>query len=269
MLKPRKSFLHVLLVLLCCFASTPLSGVEAAGSRRAVSVAPVPRSGLVENVPAKYRERYRGWKRDLLSTETGRGQWEAYASNPRFTLTVVISDDDRHGAGTSGYKWNDTGELVAATITLGCRIDEGYPNPIYYPVMYSLSPLSESFPVESNVLAAAKIAHELGHVKQAASTGGELYRLQNQLMPLYNQTLLSNGRDTNDKRLTELALRMGGTPVQIWENREYWGEVNAMLYLRERFKDAEQQQRALFTRVRRTVELYAKDYAERFEQVTQ
>jgi YD repeat-containing protein len=222
----------------------------------------------VESVPAKYRERYLAWKNDLLSTETGRGQWEAYASSPRFTLTVVISDDDRHGAGTSGYKWDDAGQLVAATITLGSRIDEGYPNPIYYPVMYSLSPLSELFPVEGNVLAAAKIAHELGHVKQAASTSGELYRLQNQLMPVYNQTLLSNGRDTNDKRLTELALRMGGTPVQIWENREYWGEVNAMLYLRERFKD-EEQQRALFTRVRRTVEQYAKDYAERFEQVTQ
>ena len=269
MLKPRKSFLPVLLVLLCCSASTPKSGVEAAGPGRAVSVAPAPRGGLVENVPAKYRERYRVWKGDLLSTETGRGQWAAYASNPRFTLTVILTDDDRHGAGTSGYKWDDAGELVAATITLGSRIDEGYPNPIYYPVMYSLSPLSESFPVEGNVLAAAKIAHELGHIKQAAGTGGELYRLQNQLMPVYNQTLLSNGRDTNDKRLTELALRMGGTPVQIWENREYWGEVNAMLYLRERFKDEEEQQRALFTRVRRTVELYAPDYAERFEQVTQ
>lgn len=269
MLKPRKSSLPFILVLLCCFAPAPESGVEAAGSGRALSLAPAPRSGLVENVPAKYRERYGVWKSDLLSTETGRGQWEAYASNPRFTLTVVVSDDDRNGAGTSNYKWDDAGELVAATITLGSRIDEGYPNPIYYPVMHSLSPLSESSPVEGNVLAAAKIAHELGHVKQAASTGGELYRLQNQLMPVYNKTLLSNGRDTNDKRLTELALRMGGTPVQIWENREYWGEVNAMLYLRERFKDEEERQRALFTRVRRTVELYAKDYAERFEQVTQ
>jgi len=272
MLKPRSAFLPVFLLSLCCLAHAPLFCAEAAGTAPAVpaprSVAPVPRSGLVESVPAKYRERYLIWKNDLLSTESGRSQWEAYTSNPRFSLTVVISDEDRHGAGTGNYKWDDAGELVAATITLGSRIDEGYPNPIYYPVMYSLSPLSESFPVEGNVLAAAKIAHELGHVKQAASTGGELYKLQNQLMPVYNQTLLNNGRDTRDKRLTELARQMGGTPVQIWENREYWGEVNAMRYLRERLKD-EEQQRALFTRVRRTVELYAKDYAERFEQVTQ
>lgn len=272
MLKPRNSFLLVILLSLCYLAHAPLFCVEATGKdtarREPRSVAPVPSNGLVEAVPAKYRERYLTWKNDLLSTDSGRGQWESYLSNPRFTLTIVVSDDDRHGAGTGSYKWDDAGQLVAATITLGSRIDEGYPNPIYYPVMYSLSPLSDSFPVEGNVLAAAKLAHELGHVKQAASTGGELYRLQNQLMPVYNQTLLSNGRDTRDKRLTELARRMGGTPVQIWENREYWGEVNAMRYLRERFK-GEEQQRALFIRVRRTVELYAPDYAERFEQVTQ
>ena len=268
MLKPRKSILSVILVSFCCLVNAPLFRVEASGPDRAGFEPPLQREGLVENVPEKYRGRYLAWKNDLLSTETGRGQWEAYASNPRFTLTVIVSDDDRHGAGTGSYRWNDAGELVGATITLGSRINEGYPNPIYYPVMYSLSPLSESFPVEGNVLAAAKIAHELGHVKQAASTGGELYRLQNQLMPVYNQTLLSNGRDTRDTRLTELAQRMGGTPVQIWENREYWGEVSAMLFLRERFKN-EEQQRALFARVRRTVELYAKDYAERFDQVTQ
>jgi hypothetical protein len=268
MLKPRKSFLPVLLLSFCCLAVTPRFRADAAGTGKAVSAAHPSGGGLVESVPAKYRERYQGWKSDLLSTESGRAQWEAFSSNPRFTLTVVVSDDDRHGAGTGGYRWDDSGQLVAATVTLGNRIDEGYPNPIYYPVMSSLSPLSETFPVEGNVLAAAKIAHELGHVKQAASTGGELFRLQNQLMHVYNQTLLSNGRDTRDKRLTELARRMGGTPVEIWENREYWGEVNAMLYLRERFKN-EEQQRALCTRVRRTVELYAPDYAERFEQVTQ
>ncbi len=258
MLKPRHFFPAVFFVALCCLTLAHTPRVEAAGRA----------AGLVESIPAKYRERYQGWKNELLSTESGREQWETYTQSPHFTLTVVVTDDDRHGAGTGGYKWDEAGALVAATITLGSRIDEGYPSPIYYPVMSSLSPLSESFPVEGNVLAAAKIAHEFGHIKQAASADAELYRLQNQLMPLYNQTLLSNGRDTRDKRLTELACRMGGTPVQIWENREYWGEVNAMLYLRERFKN-EEQQRALRARVMRTVEQYAKEYAERFEQVTQ
>jgi YD repeat-containing protein len=259
MLNPRNAFLPFVLLSIYCLASTKLFSTEAASTDKF--------NGLVESVPEKYRGRYQAWKNDLLSTEAGRSQWVAFTSKPGFKLTIVVSEDDRHGAGTGSYKWDDSGQLVAATITLGSRIDEGYPNPIYYPVMYSLSPLSESFPVEGNVLAAAKMAHELGHVKQAESTGGELYRLQNQLMPIYNQTLLSNGRNTHDDRLMELERRMGGTPVQIWENREYWGEVNAMLFLRERFKNGEQQ-RALFTRVRRTVELYAPDYVARFEQVT-
>ena len=35
----------------------------------------------------------------------------------------------------------------------------------------------------------------------------------------------------------ELASQMGGTPVTIWEDREYWGETNAMLYLRDRITE--------------------------------
>lgn len=59
---------------------------------------------------------------------------------------------------------------------------------------------------------------------------------------------------------------MGGTPVQIWEDREYWGEANAMLFLRDRF--ANQNLRCtLFHRIKETVEIYARDYADRFEQV--
>ncbi len=225
-----------------------------------------PHGGIKEVIPDKYKDRYQAWKADFLSTETGRNQWALYAQDARFTLTVTMSDDERHGAGTSKYKWDDEGNLVAATISLGSRIDEGYPDPIYYPVMNSLAPLA---PVTSgSMLAAAKIAHEFGHVKQAASVNGALYRLQNQLIPTYNQILLSNGRNTQDPRLLELAQQMGGTPVEIWENREYWGEVNAMLYLRDRITDASEQ-RALFTRIRRTVELYAKDYAERFDQLAQ
>jgi hypothetical protein len=268
--------LLVALTLLCCFALPPQAlargGARAPGGggaqRSLRTAAGRAAGGVVEVIPAKYRERYQGWKSDLLSTATGRGQWETYERNPRFTLTVVVSDDERHGAGTSNYRWGDAGELLAATITLGSRIDEGYPNPIYYPVMNSLSPLAESFTIDGSVLAAAKIAHELGHVRQAAGTGGDLYRLQNQLMPVYNQILLGNGRDTRDRRLLELARRMGGTPVEIWESREYWGEVNAMLYLRERLNGREEQHE-LYARVRRTIEMYAKEYAERFEQVMQ
>ena len=244
----------------------PAAGAHARSGSPALS--PGEDGGIKEVIPDKYKERYLEWKNEFLSTEVGRREWELYKHNGRFTLTITISSDDRHGAGTSKYKWDDAGELVAATVTLGSRINEGYPNPIYHPVMNALLPLTESYVISDNVLAAAKIAHEFGHVKQAASVDAALYRLQNQLMPVYNQILLSNGRNVRDPRLLDLARRMGGTPVEIWESREYWGEVNAMLFLRERITD-QGEQRALCARVRRAVELYAKDYVERFDQVTQ
>jgi hypothetical protein len=222
--------------------------------------------GIKEVIPDKYKERYQAWKNEFLDAGTGRRQWDAFEQDTHFTLTINVSCDDRNGAGTGKYKWNDAGQLIAATITLGCRIEEGYPNPIYYPVMNSLSPRDPSLAVNKNILAAAKIAHEFGHIKQVLSADGALYRLQNQLMPVYNKILLSNGRNTLDPRLIDLAQQMGGTPVEIWEDREYWGEANAMLYLRDRITK-ESEQRVLFTRIIRTVEVYAKNYVERFDQI--
>src|SRR5919198_454301 len=225
----RLSLLFVLLTLLCWLAPRAAGGA------------------IREEVADKYEGRYREWKEEFLSTETGRGQWELYDRSTHFTLTITVSADNRHGGETGKYKWDDSGELVAATIVLGCRIDEGFPNPVYYPVMNSLS-LAES----------------------SCATGGDvvLYRLQNQLMPAYNKILLANGRDTRDPRLMELARRMGGTPVEIWEDREYWGEANAMLYLRDRFS-REGVRCELFHRIRRSVELYAKNYAGRFAAIAQ
>ena len=269
---PRISRTFFLLTTtLCCLLLAPRPCAAHSGAD--ASAPPASRGarasgGVSEVVPGKYRERYRGWKKEFLSTEMGRREWEKYESDGRFALTITVSNDDPQGAGTGGYKWDESGRLVAATITLGSRINEGYPNPIYYPVMSSLVPLTGSYGSGGSVLAAAKIAHEFGHIKQAMSLDGGLYRLQNQLMPAYNEILLRNGRNVHDPRLVELARRMGGTPVAVWENREYWGEVSAMRFLRERITD-EDEQRALCMRVRRTVELYAKDYAERFDEVTQ
>jgi len=225
-------------------------------------------NGIKEIIPDKYKENYLQWKSEFLAAETGRRQWESFEQNPNFTLTIIVSKDDRNGAGTSKYKWDESGTLIAATITLGRRIDEGYPNPIYYPVMNSLAQCKLSYGVSGNILAAAKFAHEFGHVNRMALTDGALYRLQSQLIPVYNRILLSNGRNTHDPRLLELAQQMGGTPVEIWEDREYWGEANAMLYLRDRITK-ESEQRALFSRIMRTVELYSKSYAERFDQIAQ
>jgi len=224
--------------------------------------------GIKEVVPDKYLGRYKEWKEEFLATEMGRRDWDMFAHNPNFTLTLVVSKDNPEGAGTGKYKWDDLGRLVAATITLGIRINEGYPNPIYYPVMNSLTPRPSSYVVGEDTLAAAKIAHEFGHLTRTAKTDPALYQLQSQLMPAYNKIFLSNGRNANDPRLVELARQMGGTPVEIWEDREYWGEANAMIYLRDRFTE-ENLRCPLFSRIRRSVDLYAKSYETRFQEIAQ
>jgi hypothetical protein len=55
----------------------------------------------------------------------GRSQWEAYERSEKLTLTVVVSDDDRHGVGAGKCKRDDAGQLVAGTVTLGSRTVEG------------------------------------------------------------------------------------------------------------------------------------------------
>src|SRR5438876_4859126 len=213
--------------------------------------------GIREQVPEKYAARYQHWKQEFLSTETGRQQWASYQSNPNFTLTVVVTRDNPEGGSTGNYKWNEDGKLVAATITLGCRIDKGVPNPVYFPVMNSLLPTETTRNIGGETLAATKIAHEFGHVIRTARGDPVLYQLQVQLMPQYNRIFLSNGRDIRDPRLIELTRRMGATPVEIWEDREYWGETNAMLYLRDRFAD-DGFRCLLFSRIERSLDLYAR-----------
>jgi hypothetical protein len=223
--------------------------------------------GIREQVPAKYAARYQHWKQEFLSTETGRQQWASYQNNPSFTLTLVITRDNPEGGNTGNYKWNEEGKLVAATITLGCRLDAGVPNPVYFPVMNSLLSTETRY-ISGETLAAAKIAHEFGHVNRTAKGDPVLYQLQTQLVPQYNRIFLSNGRDSRDPRLVDLERRMGATPVEIWEDREYWGETNAMLYLRDRFAD-DGFRCLLFGRIKHSIELYARGYEERFLNVAQ
>lgn len=241
----------------------------ARGGFRKEAAKPVPRpseTGIREVIGDKHKKRYQEWKTEFLSTRAGRAEWEAYERSDQFLLTITISEDNARGGGTGKYKWNESGELIAATITLGGKIYEGYPSPVYYPVMNSLSPGHSLNAVSGSMLAATKIAHEFGHVKRMARTNPAVYRLQTQLIPMYNSILLSNGRNTRDPRLIELAEKMGGTPVEIWEDREYWGEVGAMLFLRD-LTTKQNNQCALFNRIREFVELYAKPYRERFAEV--
>ena len=222
--------------------------------------------GIKEDIPNKYLARYEAWKAEFLSTDAGREQWANFRSNPNFTLTITVSRENAEGATTGGYRWNDQGALTAATIVLGVRLDEGYPNPIYFPVMNSLVPDESSTRIGGNTLAATKIAHEFGHVKRTGQVDSTVYQLQTQLIPQYNKIFLSNGRDAKDPRLVEIESKIGGTPVRIWEDREYWGEANAMVYLRDRFTD-ERMRCALFSRIRHSVDLYAKSYEPRFLEI--
>jgi YD repeat-containing protein len=222
--------------------------------------------GIKEEVPTKYSARYAQWKTEFLSTEAGRNQWASYQSNPNFTLTIAVSRENAEGATTGRYKWNDAGELTAATITLGTRLDEGYPNPIYFPVMNSLVPTESSNRIEGQTLAATKIAHEFGHVNRTGKVDSTVYQLQGQLIPQYNKIFLTNGRNENDPRLIEMAQKIGGTPVQIWEDREYWGEANAMVYLRDRFTE-DSMRCPLFSKIKHSVDLYAKNYEPRFLEI--
>jgi len=241
-------------------------GIENAYTRAEKSSADNQGGGIKEVVPKKFAARYREWKDEFLSTETGRKQWAMYEQDTKFALTITVTPDRAQGAGTGKYEWDESGKLIAATITLGSRINEGYPNPVYYPVMNSLTPSASSEVVDGDVLAATKMAHEFGHLTRTAGADTTTYQLQCQLMPVYNKILLSNGRKTDDPRLLALAQQMGGTPVEIWEDREYWGETNAMLYLRDRFPE-DGLRCTLFHRIKRSVDLYAKGYAERFLEV--
>lgn len=220
--------------------------------------------GIKENIPKKYREKYQKWKAELLSTDFGRRQWESYANNKNFILTITVSGEKEHGAKTDDYLWDESGNFVGATITLGNKSDKGFPEPVYYPVMNSLSFHNSDFSIEGDVLAATKIAHEIGHVNQTFKTNKDTFQLQNKLMPLYISIFLKNGYNSRDQSLVDLAEQMGGTPMKIWESREYWSEVNAMIYLNEKI-GKEFFYCDVFGKIKRNIETYAKNYEERFD----
>jgi hypothetical protein len=256
---------HLLFSLVCVLVLTTVVIGKTGDSVTSATAKPSGPS-LREVIPPKYQKRYEEWKAEFLATDIGKAQWEMYASHPRLVLTITIGGKNAEGAGTGGYKWNDKGELIAATIMLGERLDSGYPSAVYYPVMNALEPFETRQLIGGSVLAATKIAHEFGHVMKISSTSQELYTLQVKLVPAYNKIFLSNGYNVNDPRLVEIAEKIGGNPVQIWEDREYWGEANAMLYLKDRV-EKEKFHCRLFGKIKRAVEEYAKDYEQRFAEI--
>jgi len=229
-----------------------------------ITIVPHPTDGGIrEMIPDRFKERYDAWKTELLSTEVGKEQWDKYATNKDFILTIVVAGGKEKGAGTDKFLWDDQGNLVGATITLGGDIEAGFPTPIYYPVLNSLASESTSYSIPGKILAATKLSHEVGHVNQAAIANMKFLQLQNKLIPEYNAIMLKNGFRSNDKKLLDLAEQMKGTPVEIWESREYWSEVNAMLFLKARI-EKEGFYCFVFKKMRYNVESYAKSYESRF-----
>ena len=220
--------------------------------------------GIRENIPKKYGEKFQKWKVQLLSTAFGRQQWESYANNKNFILTITVSNEKEYGAKTDDYLWDEEGNFVGATITLGSKADKGFPEPVYYPVMNSLSLHNSAFGVGGDVVAATKLAHEIGHVNQTFKINKDTFQLQYKLMPVYISIFLKNGHNSRDKNLVDLAEQMGGTPMKIWENREYWSEVNALFFLNEKISK-EFFYCDVFSKIKSNIETYAKSYEERFD----
>jgi hypothetical protein len=189
------------------------------------------RRGIKEVIRDKYRKRYEAWKNEFLSTESGRAQWEKYENVATLLLTITVSDDRPHDARTDRYEWTSSGSLNAATITLGCRLDEGYPSSESYPVIGSLSGVLKSAS-RRRILAASKFAHEFGHVNQAVANSQ--FQRQRQLIRTYNIIVSAKDHDRYDPRLTDLAQQLGATPYQIWTDWECLAETNALLYLQDK-----------------------------------
>jgi len=255
----------VLTAVFCSYlAASSFANVPAAIN---VEIVPTPTTGGIrEEIPEKYRERFSRWKAELLSTEIGRRQWDAYANNKHFVLTIKLSKSKGKGAGTDQFQWDDEGRFVGATITLGFDIENGYPSPIYYPVLNSLIGEPPAEPLSGTILAATKMSHEIGHLIQTENANVKLLETQFRLIPEYNSIFRKNGFNSRDERLVGLAEKIGGTPIEIWESREYWSEVNAMQFLQERLKD-EPVYCHVFDRIRKNVEAFARKYSKRFHSV--
>ena len=211
-------------------------------------------ANLRERIPKQYRERYDRWKAHFLSAEIGRQSWLRYACNPSFRLTIIVSDSQDMGGKIKleDYQWIE-GRLAAATIILGHRLDRGYPNTISYPVLGSLYYLNIGWDAgrPDDILAAAKIAHEFGHVDQAAKADPARFRLQNRLSQVYASLFKSNGYDADDPALTEMAAVMGGEPTILTAQREYCAETYALRFLLTKFRPGKR--RALLKLVRKSL----------------
>lgn len=220
--------------------------------------------GIRENVPSELRQKYDRWKKDLLATEYGRSVWGRYENDKTFLLRIVVTRERKYGAGTDDYKWDKDGKLVGATIYLGRDLDRGFPDPIYYPVMNSLRPSQNVPGGYGNVLASAKLAHELGHVNHTAKMDAKKFQQEGKLIEQYYSIFLKNGHNAADPELLKIVEELGARPIEIWEDREYWSEVASLEYLIERLGSGGNYC-GVFQQVRQNIEKFPDHYRQRFQ----
>jgi hypothetical protein len=233
--RPRTAASRLLFAALLAISSAATARPQVKGSfvEEPTSFKEIDAAGNpVEQIPGEYRERYEKWKTTFLSVGAGRRLWSKYAGDPGFRLTIVVSKSLGQNARLrlGDYRWYG-GRLVAATIVLGSQLDSGYPERDGYPILGSLAHIKcTRHDTCGDVLAAAKIAHEFGHVEFASSSDASSYRLQNDLALAYASRFVSNGRKF-DPVMTDLERMMGGTPEEIDAEREYMAETCALRYL--------------------------------------
>jgi len=180
-------------------------------------------------IDEKYRKRYEAWKKDYVSTDAGRKQWDTLNNRTDITVRIVVDKEHNQGAEAGNYQFDQgTGQLNAATITLGRNIGSGYPNAGDYPVTSSLG----AGGVSGTILAVTKFAHEFGHV-DATMAEGILHQQQDQLMKQYGD-LYNQLHSFSDPQFGSIIQQLGATPGDMHTSREHAAEANTIPYLRDR-----------------------------------
>src|SRR3990170_7049314 len=109
------------------FEHMRLNAFESTDEVKRISIVKRPTNGgIKEVIPNKYKDRFAKWKAELRSTTFGREQWDRYANDKNFIVTIVVTGDRGKGAGTNDFLWDESGNFVGATINLGNELDKGF-----------------------------------------------------------------------------------------------------------------------------------------------
>lgn len=138
-----------------------------------------PTGAIIDDSSLKDNKDYQEWKKAFIATKDGKATWDKYHNDKNFSLSITIGDNEggKYGAETKDHKFNDAGALVGASIVLGTDFAKKAPgDPGDYPVLSSMSDSDTHMttggtPIGRRDRAVAFLAHEFGHVDDAAQLG--------------------------------------------------------------------------------------------------